>query len=45
MSKFTEQTKNRIKEIIANKLGYDFEEVNDDDNLKDNLCADSLDTV
>lgn len=41
----TEQQKNEIKEIIADKLGYDFEEVNDPDDLKDNLCADSLDTV
>lgn len=41
----TEQQKNEIKEIIADKLGYDFEEVNDSDDLKDNLCADSLDTV
>lgn len=41
----TEKQKVEIKEIIADKLGYDIEEVNDTDDLKDNLCADSLDTV
>jgi len=41
----TERQKNEVKEIIADKLGYDFEEVNYSDDLKDNLCADSLDTV
>lgn len=41
----TEKQKIEIKEIIADKLGYDFEEVNDTDDLVDNLCADSLDTV
>lgn len=41
----TETQKNEIKEIIADKLGYDFEDVKDSDNLKYNLNADSLDTV
>lgn len=41
----TEKQKIKIKEIIADKLGYDFEEVNDSDNLRDNLCVDSLDMV
>lgn len=41
----TETQKNEIKEIIADKLGYDFEDVKDSDSLKDNLNADSLDTV
>lgn len=41
----TEKQKVEIKEIIADKLGYDIEEVNDTDDLKDNLNADSLDTV
>lgn len=43
--KLTEKQKNQIKEIIADKLGYDIEEVNDDSHLNDNLCADSLDEV
>ena len=41
----SDKNKNKIKQIIADKLGYDFEEVNDSDNLRDNLCADSLDIV
>lgn len=41
----TEKQKVEIKEIIADKLGYDLEDVKDADNLKDNLNADSLDTV
>lgn len=41
----TEKQKVEIKEIIADKLGYDIEEVNDTDDLFKNLCADSLDTV
>ncbi len=41
----TEKQKDEIKEIIADTLGFDFEEVNDLDDFKDNLNADSLDIV
>jgi acyl carrier protein len=35
----------RVKEIIANHLGVDFDKVTEDANFIDDLGADSLDTV
>lgn len=38
-------TEARVKEIIAEQLGVDIEQVTDNANLMDDLGADSLDTV
>ncbi|WP_448530733.1 acyl carrier protein [Pseudothermotoga sp.] len=40
-----EELMERIKEIIADKLGVDIDEVTDDADLIDDLDADSLDLV
>lgn len=40
-----EDTKDKIREIIAEELGVDLEEVTDDASFVDDLGADSLDTV
>lgn len=36
---------NKLKEIIANQLGISIEDINDDDDILDDLMADSLDVV
>lgn len=41
----SEQIANRIKEVIADKLGVDIEKVTDNARFIDDLGADSLDTV
>lgn len=41
----TEEVKVKIKEIIADKLGADFEDVQDETNLSNDLGMDSLDAV
>ena len=41
----TEELKVKIKEIIADKLGADIEDVQDETNLSDDLGMDSLDAV
>ena len=41
--KFTEEKKEIVREIIADKLGCDIEEVIDQAEIKDHLGADSLD--
>lgn len=38
-------TEARVKEIIAEQLGVELDQVTDDANLMDDLGADSLDTV
>lgn len=35
----------KLKEIIANQLGVSIEDINDDDDIMDDLMADSLDIV
>lgn len=40
-----EEVKERVREIIAEQLGRDMEEVTDDASFVDDLGADSLDTV
>ena len=39
------QTKNKIKKIISQQLGYSEEEIEPESNLTDDLGADSLDLV
>lgn len=41
----TNSQKEKIKEIITEKLGYDVDDVLDNTNLKDELCMDSLDCI
>lgn len=41
----TEEVANKVKEIIADKLGVDRDKVVDDARFVDDLGADSLDTV
>ena len=45
MSKLSESQKTEIKEMIADKLCVDIEEVKDDSNFVNDLGADSLDEV
>lgn len=41
----TEEQKLKVKEIVADKLGFDIEDVKDSDDLYNNLNADSLDAL
>lgn len=45
MRKLKENEKQEIKEMIADKLGYNVEEIQDDSNLKNDLGSGSLDDV
>jgi acyl carrier protein len=45
MSKLSEIQKSEIKEMVADKLGFESEQVLDDSKLKDDLGCDSLDEL
>jgi len=45
MGKLSENQKSEIKEMVADKLGLDSEQVLDDSKLKDDLGCDSLDEL
>lgn len=45
MSKLNESEKQKIKVIIADKLGIDIEKIGDESMLRNDLGADSLDVV
>lgn len=45
MSKLSESEKQKIKGIIADKLGIDIEKIGDESMLRNDLGADSLDVV
>lgn len=45
MKTLNEKQKEEIKFILADKLGFDIEEINDESNLRNDLGTDSLDDI
>lgn len=45
MKLLNDSQKQQVKEILAYKLGFDVEEIQDDSNLKNDLGTDSLDDI
>ena len=45
MKQLNDYQKNQVKETLADKLGFDVEEIQDDSDLKNDLGTDSLDDI
>lgn len=45
MKSLNESQKQQVKEVLADKLGFDIEEIQDDSSLKNDLGTDSLDDI
>lgn len=45
MKQLTESQKQQVKEVLADKLGFYIEEIQDDSSLKNDLGTDSLDDI
>lgn len=45
MKELTDSQKQQVKEVLADKLGFEIEEIQDDSELKNDLGTDSLDDI
>lgn len=45
MKLLNESQKQQVKEVLADKLGFDIEEIQDESSLKNDLGTDSLDNI
>jgi acyl carrier protein len=45
MKRLNDYQKQQVRETLADKLGFDLEEIQDDSNLKNDLGTDSLDDI